>query len=110
MDYDELIFIGERPCNNKPEFYDAIRISTQNGSYQSIPLPYFFDSSTQITYDQHSLKLESSQSLTNEEALNIFQNFAVKKGNKVAYLTHCPRIPQEKKKHQTLKARKGLKL
>jgi hypothetical protein len=110
LDYDQLIFIEERPSNNKPDFYDAIRISNKNDSYQSIPIPYFYDPDTKITYNQHSLKLESSQPLTKEEALRIFQTFAVKKGNKGAYFAQCPNFPLEKNDRQMKRTRKRLKL
>ena len=89
---------------------DAMRISTMTCTYVSILLPYFYDSDTRITYISNSLMLESSQPLTQEAALNIFQNFAVKKGTKVAYITQCPSVLQKKRKQKAKATVRQLKI
>jgi hypothetical protein len=115
---DELIFIGkkqskkEMEIRGKPDFHDALLLSKQspqNTFYQFIPLRtdttvsiHFSGTNTQFTYQQHVLKIETELDLTEGEAFDIFRNFAIKEGTKIAYLTHCPSKRQKGKKSRVL--------
>jgi hypothetical protein len=102
---NSLIFIGERPSHlelyirGKPDFYDAIQLSTNTHhlssklSYHSIPLQQshvsirIHGSSSQFNCQQQSLQLiEGEKLLTEEDAYEIFTNFAIMDDNKVAFL------------------------
>ena len=103
---NSLIFIGERPSHlevnikGKPDFYDAIQLSKKthsispNLSYQSIPLHQYhisihiLESNTHFNCRQQSLQLiQGEKQLSEEEAYDIFTNFAIMDDNKVAFLT-----------------------
>jgi len=114
-----LIFIGEQVSKQecwikrKPSFSDAIVLSTQSAhqtscvSYQHILLDYknnsfqFSDSDIQLTCDRDSLMItqgSKSKQLTEEEVLDIINNFAFKKGNKVTFLRTIPYRKSKKRK------------
>lgn len=102
---NSLIFIGERPnqlemqIKGKPEFYDAVLLSkkshhpSSNLSYHSIPL-YQSRVTIQIRENnsqfncQHQLLqlIEGERPLSEEDAYDIFANFAIMEDNKVAFL------------------------
>ncbi|MDQ0200805.1 hypothetical protein [Neobacillus ginsengisoli] len=117
---NSLIFIGEMSnknemtIKNKPGFYDALVLSKQSAhstksqSYQSIPCDKLekisiriFYKNIQFTYRNQSLQLiDDDEKLTEEEVINVFNNFAVKEGDKITYLVHYPsdKIRSRKKK------------
>lgn len=107
---NSLIFIGERPSQlemlikGKPEFYDAILLSKQSHhpsshlSYHSIPLYqsrvtiHIREDNSQFNCQDKSLQLiEGEQPLSEEEAYDMFTNFAVMEDNKVAFLLYSGR-------------------
>jgi hypothetical protein len=102
---NSLIFKGERPSHlelyirEKPNFFDAIQLSTKahhlssNQSYHSIPLHqshvsiYIHESCSKFNCQQQSLQLiEGEKLLTADDAYDIFTNFAIMEDNKVAFL------------------------
>jgi hypothetical protein len=99
---NSLIFIGERPSQmemyikGKPEFYDALLLSknpSSHLSYQSIPLHqssvtiHIRETNSQFNCLHQSLQLiEGEKPLSEDEAYDIFTNFAIVEDNKVAFL------------------------
>jgi hypothetical protein len=102
---NSLIFIGERPSNlemhikGKPEFYDALLLSKKSHhpsshlSYHSIPLHqsrvtiHIHETNSQFNCHHHSLQLiEGERPLSEEDAYDIFTNFAIMEDNKVAFI------------------------
>lgn len=102
---NSLIFIGERPSHmemyikGKPEFHDALLLSkkshhlSSNLSYHSIPLHqsrvtfHICEYNSQFNCHHQSLQLiEGEKQLSEEEAYEIFTNFAVMEDDKVAIL------------------------
>jgi hypothetical protein len=102
---NSLVFIGERPSHmemqikGKPDFYDAILLSkkshhpSSNLSYHSIPLHqsrvtiHIRENNSQFNFYHQSLQLiEGETQLSEEEAYDIFTNFAIMEDNKVAFL------------------------
>jgi hypothetical protein len=102
---NSLIFIGERPSHlemyikGKPEFHDALILSrkshhlTSNLSYHSIPLHqsrvtfHIRENNSQFNCHHLSLQLiEGEKQLSEEDAYEIFTNFAVMEDDKVAIL------------------------
>ncbi|MEH7011290.1 hypothetical protein V7087_10740 [Neobacillus niacini] len=100
-----LIFIGERPSHlemhikGKPEFYDAMLLSkksnhlSSNLTYHSIPLHqtrvtiHIRENNSQFNCHHQSLQLiEGEKPLSEEDAYDIFTNFAIMDDNKVAFL------------------------
>jgi hypothetical protein len=83
----------------KPDFYDAILLSkkshhpTSNLSYHSIPLTqsrvtiHIRETNSQFNCYHQSLQLiEGEKQLSEEDAYDIFTNFAIMEDNKVAFL------------------------
>lgn len=125
-----IIFIGEKvrkkTCliSSKPSFFDAVRLSnevysqTTRTTYQRIPLDsknysiQLSDSDIQLTFDRDSFMIkEGSSKLTEEEVIDIINNFAFKKGNKVTFLRMIPyrkNRKRKKNKRLVLAARKKL--
>jgi hypothetical protein len=99
---NSLIFIGERPSQmemyikGKPEFYDALLLSKNpcsHLSYHSIPLHqtkvtiHIRETNSQFNCHYQSLQLiEGERPLSEEDAFDIFTNFAVVEDNKVAFI------------------------
>jgi hypothetical protein len=102
---NSLIFIGERLSHwemyikGKPEFHDALILSkkahhlTSNLSYHSIPLHqsrvtfHIREINSQFNCHYLSLQLiEGEKQLSEEDAYEIFTNFAVMEDDKVAIL------------------------
>src|SRR4051794_27754537 len=102
---NSLIFIGDRPSHlevnikGKPDFYDAIQLSKKSYhtsselSYQSIPLYqsaisiHIRESNSHFNCRQQSLQLiVGEKPVSEEEAYDIFTNFAIMDDNKVAFL------------------------
>jgi hypothetical protein len=129
---NSLIFIGERPSHlemeikGKPDFYDAILLSkkshhpTSNLSYHSIPLTqsrvtiHIRETNSQFNCQHQSLQLiEGGKQLSEEDAYDIFTNFAIKEDNKVAFLLIAGRKrmkTSEKDEPKVLAARKKLEV
>lgn len=104
---NSLIFIGERPSQmemyikGKPEFYDAMLLSknpSSHLSYHAIPLKsrvtiYIRETNSQFNCHHQSLQLiEGERPLSEEDAYDIFTNFAIMEDNKVAFI-----IPSRRK-------------
>ncbi|MEH7180619.1 hypothetical protein [Neobacillus vireti] len=106
---NSLIFIGERPSHlemyimGKPDFYDAIQLSARphrlssSMSYHSIPFHQsdisinIIESNSRFNCRQQSLQLiEGDKQLSEEDAYEIFTNFAIMEDNKVAFLLTSP--------------------
>ncbi|SDN04222.1 hypothetical protein [Bacillus sp. OK048] len=104
---NSLIFIGERPSHSemyikgKPSFFDALQLSKTSQHqtailpYHSIPLHqslisiHILESNCRFHCRQQSLQLiEGKQQLSEEEAYDVFANFAIMEDNKVAILVH----------------------
>jgi hypothetical protein len=102
---NSLIFIGERPSTlemhikGKPEFYDALLLSKKSfhpssqHSYHSIPLHqsrvtiHIRETNSQFYCHHQSLQLiEGERPLSEEDAYDIFTNFAIMEDNKVAFI------------------------
>ncbi|MFJ5759324.1 hypothetical protein ACIQAA_09380 [Neobacillus sp. NPDC093182] len=99
---NSLIFIGERPSQmemyikGKPEFYDAMLLSknpSSHLSYHSIPLNqsrvtiHIRETNSQFNCHHQSLQLiEGERPLSEEDAYDIFTNFAIIEDNKVAFI------------------------
>jgi hypothetical protein len=102
-----LIFIGERPSHSemhikgKPDFCDALQLSKtshhrpSNLSYHSIPFHqsqisiHILENNSRFHCRQQSLQLiEGDQQLSEEQAYDVFTNFAIMEDNKVAILIH----------------------
>lgn len=99
---NSLIFIGERPSQmemyikGKPKFYDALLLSknpSSHLSYHSIPLHqarvtiHIHETNSQFNCHHQSLQLiEGERPLSEDDAYDIFTNFAVVEDNKVAFL------------------------
>jgi hypothetical protein len=104
---NSLIFIGERPSQmemyikGKPEFYDALLLSknpSSHLSYHSIPLHqsrvtiHIRETNSQFNCHYQSLQLiEGEKPLSEEDAYDIFTNFAVVEDNKVAFIMRSRR-------------------
>ncbi|MEH7494199.1 hypothetical protein [Neobacillus niacini] len=107
---NSLIFIGERPSNlemhikGKPEFYDALLLSKKSHhpsshlSYHSIPFHqsrvtiHIHETNSQFNCHHYSLQLiEGERPLSEEDAYDIFTNFAIMEDNKVTFLMHSRR-------------------
>lgn len=117
-----LIFIGERPrymemeIKGKPDFCDAILLSkknyhpTSNLSYQSIPLTqsrvtiHIRENNSQFyCYHQLLQLIEGEKQLSEEDAYDIFTNFAIMEDNKVAFLMTSGRNRKKSKgKHKPM--------
>ncbi|OIK10627.1 hypothetical protein BIV60_20625 [Bacillus sp. MUM 116] len=101
---------------SKPRFSDALRIlkhPSKNNFYQTIPLSetqfvaiYYQNRRFQFTYQNQSFLLfEGNQQLSEDAVYNIVNNFIVKEGNKVSYLTNFPEDkirPAKRKKGRVL--------
>lgn len=95
-----------------PEFHDVVLLSKhspQTAPYQTIPLGIhsqvsidFAEENIQLLYQEHCLKIQGGKNFTEEHAFDIIKNFAVKDGNKVAFLANCPPVSQKKKKAKSL--------
>ncbi|MCM3729626.1 hypothetical protein M3226_29050 [Neobacillus cucumis] len=108
-----LIFIGEIinsqeiRITRKPSIYDAFLLSeksfstfpsSMNPSYQSVPLEEQANISIHtncyhiiLSYQHNSLQIAaSSKKLTEEEVIEVFTNFIVKKGDRFTYLGTSP--------------------
>ncbi|WP_419955047.1 hypothetical protein ACN6MT_05595 [Neobacillus niacini] len=99
---NSLIFIGERPSHlemhikGKPEFYDAMLLSKNPSSqlsYHSIPLHQsrvtilIRENNCQFNCHHQSLQLiEGERPLSEDDAYDIFTNFAFMEDNKVAFI------------------------
>lgn len=99
---NSLIFIGERPSHlemhikGKPDFYDALLLSknpSSHLSYHSIPLHHsrvtihIRETNSQINCHHQFLQLiEGEKPLSEEDAYDIFANFAIMEDNKVAFI------------------------
>ncbi|TWD99396.1 hypothetical protein FB550_10731 [Neobacillus bataviensis] len=127
-----LIFIGEIinsqeiRITRKPSIYDAFLLSeksfstfpsSMNPSYQSVPLVEQANISIHIncyhiilSYQHNSLQIaESSKILTEEEVIEVFTNFIVKKGDRITFLGTSPHRktrPRKKKKERILAVEK----
>jgi hypothetical protein len=104
---NSLVFIGERPSQlemhikGKPEFFDAMLLSknpSSHLSYQSIPLHqskvtiYIRENNSQFNCHHQSLQLiEGERPLSEEDAYDIFTNFAIIEDNKVAFIIRSDR-------------------
>jgi hypothetical protein len=88
----------------KPEFYDAMLLSKQSHrpssqlSYHSIPLYQSRvtihireDNSRFNCHDQSLQLIEGEQPISEEEAFEMFTNFAIMVDNKVSFLIHSRR-------------------
>ncbi|PGV51420.1 hypothetical protein [Bacillus sp. AFS037270] len=130
----KLMFIGEIINNQeiritrKPSIYDVFLLSeksfstfpsSMNLSYQSVPLEEQANISIHIncyhiilSYQHNSLQIaESSKILTEEEVIEVFTNFIVKKGDRSTYLgtsPYCKKRPRKKKKERILAVEKKL--
>ncbi|MEH7545918.1 MULTISPECIES: hypothetical protein [Bacillaceae] len=124
----KLMFIGEIinsqeiRITKKPSIYDAFLLSektfstfpsSMNDSYQSVPLEEQANISIHIksyhiilSYEHNSLRIaESSKILTEEEVVQVFSNFIMKKGDRITYLGTSPyrkTRPRKKKKERIL--------
>jgi hypothetical protein len=114
---EELIFIGKRlsqlevKITRKPAFHDIVCLtnhSSKNTPYQYIPIGireqesiYFSKHNIRLTYGNNSLKIEGNWQLSDEEALNVYSNFAIRDGGKVSFLTHSLNKPEKRKKRQS---------
>jgi len=128
---NSLIFIGERPSHlelkikGKPDFYDAILLSKKfdrvtNLSYHSIPLTqsrvtiHIRETNSQFNCHHRSMQLiEGERLLSEDEAYNIFTNFAIMEDNKVAFLMHPGRKSiklQEKENPKKLSAHEKMEI
>lgn len=112
---NSLIFIGERPSHlemhikGKPEFYDAVLLSKNPSSqlsYHSIPLYqsrvtfYIRENNSQLNCHHQSLQLiEGERPLSEEDAYDVFTNFAIMEDKKVAFLM----LTGQKRKRTTKK-------
>ncbi|PLS08003.1 hypothetical protein [Neobacillus cucumis] len=131
---NSLMFIGdivsskEIRITRKPSIYDAFLLSNEplaafptptNESYQSIPLEEQANISIQmknyhivLSYQQNSLQIaETDQILTEEEVLEIFNNFIVRIEDRVTYLetsSYRKMRPRKKKNRRFLTAEKNL--
>ena len=98
---NSLVFIGERPSQmemhikGKPAFYDAMLLSkkSHHPSYHSIPLYqsrvtiHICENNSLFNCHQQSLELiEGEKRLSEEDAYDIFTNFAFMEDNKVAFI------------------------
>lgn len=127
-----LIFIGEIinskeiRITRKPSIYDAFLLSEKSfstfpssmkPSYQSVPLEEQANISIHIncyhiilSYQHNSLQIaESSKILTEEEVIEVFTNFIVKKGDRITFLGTSPHRktrPRKKKKERILAVEK----
>ena len=129
---NRLMFIGEIINNQeiqitrKPSIYDAFLLSektfstfpsSMNPSFQSVPLEEHANISIHIncyhiilSYQHNSLQIaESSKILTEEEVVEVFTNFIMKKGDRITYLGTSPyrkTRPRKKKKERILAVEK----
>ena len=104
---NSLIFIGERPSHSemyikgKPTIFDALQLSKTSQAqtsilpYHSIPLHqsqisiHILESNSRFNCRQQTLQLiEGKQQLSEEEAYDVFTNFAIMEDNKVTFLIH----------------------
>jgi hypothetical protein len=126
---NSLVFIGERPSQlemhikGKPEFFDAMLLSknpSSHLSYQSIPLHqskvtiYIRENNSQFNCHHQSLQLiEGERPLSEEDAYDIFTNFAIIEDNKVAFIIRSDRKKfrlREKKDPRVLSAQEKMEV
>jgi hypothetical protein len=126
---NSLIFIGERTSQmemhikGKPEFYDALQLSknpSSHLSYHSIPLHqtsitiYIRENNSRFNCHHQSLQLiEGERPLSEEDAYDIFTNFAIMEDNKVAFIMLSGRKKyrlREKENPKVLSAREKLEV